>query len=71
MSRPDTTDLKHYLKRMKRQSVPHPDLDGERVRVEDVTREFWSYRRDGEISVRQFLAMRQEQIDRIMAGGAE
>jgi hypothetical protein len=69
MSRPDTTDLKHYLKQMKRQSVSHPDLDGERVRVEDVTREFWSYRRDGEISVRQFSAMRQEQIDRILAGG--
>ena len=71
MSRTDTTDLKHYLKGMTRRSVSHPSLEGEKVRVEDVTREYWSYRRDGELYVCQFASMRPEQVDRILAGGGE
>lgn len=71
MSRPDTANLKFFLKAKTRGSVSHPDLDGETVRVEDVTREYWSYRVNGELRTRSFSDMSEDQISRILGGGDE
>jgi hypothetical protein len=71
MSSSTTADLKCYLKGRTRRRVGHPEKEGAEVRVEDVTREFWSYRQDGELRVCRFSEMGGEQIERILAGGAE
>jgi hypothetical protein len=67
MPRPDTSQLKRYLQGRKRQKVSHPVVAGEEVRVEDVTRNFWSYRHNGELHVCQFASMRQGQVDVLLA----
>lgn len=63
--KPDTVPLKHYLQGRKRSHVPHPVFEGEKVRLEDVTRAFFSYRWNGELHVRPFNTLTDEEIERI------
>lgn len=65
--KPDTAPLKHYLRARKRSHVPHPVFEGEEVRLEDVTRTFFSYRWQGELHIGQFAALGQSEIDRLMS----
>ena len=66
MTKPDTADLKKYLKRMKRKRVSHPSGSGARVRVEDVFRSFWTYLHNESLHVCQFSAMSSDEINQVM-----
>lgn len=66
MAKPDTAALKKCLKRMKRKRVSHPNGSGAQVRVEGVSRAFWTYLHKGALYVSQFSSMSSDEIDNVI-----